>query len=81
MMSILEIADHELRDHTIAILRRAEAGERMRVTVDRRPVAQLGPIERDYWTSGPAMELVLERAPSDAALLADLASVRRQIVE
>jgi antitoxin (DNA-binding transcriptional repressor) of toxin-antitoxin stability system len=81
MLFMLEIADHELRDHTIAILRRAEAGERMRVTIDRRPVAQLGPIERSYWASGPAMERALRQASADAALLDDLTSIRGQIVE
>jgi antitoxin (DNA-binding transcriptional repressor) of toxin-antitoxin stability system len=78
---MLEIADHELRDHTIAILRRAEAGEKMRVTIDRRSVAQLGPIERRHWTSGRAMEEAMEQASADAALLDELAPIRGQLVE
>jgi antitoxin (DNA-binding transcriptional repressor) of toxin-antitoxin stability system len=78
---MLEVADHELRDHTIAILRRAEAGERFHVTIDRRPIAQLGPIEQDHWASGPTMERALRRASADAVLLDDLASIRGQMVE
>lgn len=78
---MLEIADHELRDRTIAILRRVEAGEQIRVTIDRRPVAQLGPIEQGHWASGPAVEQALRRASADAALLDDLAAIRGQIVE
>ncbi|MEM9038163.1 MAG: type II toxin-antitoxin system prevent-host-death family antitoxin [Actinomycetota bacterium] len=35
----------ELRAQVAAALRRAEAGERIVVTVDGRPVAQLGPVE------------------------------------
>jgi prevent-host-death family protein len=35
----------ELRNHTAAAVRRAGAGERIVITVDGRPVAQLGPIE------------------------------------
>lgn len=35
----------ELRAGLAAALRRAEAGERLVVTVDGRPVAQLGPLE------------------------------------
>lgn len=35
----------ELRNHTAAAVRRAGAGERIVITVDGRPVAQLGPLE------------------------------------
>lgn len=35
----------ELRNNVAAVLRRAGAGERIIVTVDGRPVAQVGPIE------------------------------------
>jgi prevent-host-death family protein len=39
-----DISVRELRNHTAQVLRRVEAGERLRVTVDRRPVAELGPL-------------------------------------
>ena len=35
----------ELRNQVAAVVRRAAAGERVVVTVDGRPVAQLGPLE------------------------------------
>lgn len=35
----------DLRREVAAVLRRAESGERIVVTVDGRPVAQLGPLE------------------------------------
>lgn len=35
----------ELRNDVAAVVRRAGAGERIVVTVDGRPVAQLGPLE------------------------------------
>ncbi|MCH7790448.1 MAG: type II toxin-antitoxin system prevent-host-death family antitoxin [Acidobacteria bacterium] len=35
----------ELRNQVAAVVRRAGAGERVIVTVDGKPVAQLGPIE------------------------------------
>ncbi len=38
------IGVRELRNQVAAALRRAEAGERLVVTVDGRPVAQLGPL-------------------------------------
>lgn len=39
------IGVRELRNNVAAVLRRAAAGERMVVTVDGVPAAQLGPIE------------------------------------
>lgn len=76
-----EVSARDLRNHTAAVLRRAEAGERLRVTVSRRPVAQLVPLERDAWVSGAAMERILREAPVDAGLLEDLAPLREQTVE
>jgi prevent-host-death family protein len=37
----------ELRNQVAAVVRRAAAGQRLVVTVDGRPVAQLGPLEPD----------------------------------
>jgi len=39
------IGVRQLRNDVAAVLRRAAAGERITVTVDGRPVAQLGPLE------------------------------------
>ncbi len=39
------IGARELRANLAMALRRADAGERMVITVDGRPIAQLGPIE------------------------------------
>ncbi len=39
------IGARELRTNLAAVLRQAAAGERVVVTVDGRPVAQLGPVE------------------------------------
>jgi prevent-host-death family protein len=76
-----DVSARDLRNHTAEVLRRAEAGERMQVTVSRRPVAQLGPLQRATWASGAAMERVLREAPADAGLLDDLAALREQTVE
>ena len=43
----------ELRENLAAALRQAGAGQRVVVTVDGRPVAQLGPLEA---TGAPALE-------------------------
>lgn len=80
-MCVSDISARDLRNHTAAALRRAEAGERLLVTVSRRPVAQLVPLERPVWTSGSAMERVLHESPADAGLLDDLAPLREQVIE
>lgn len=46
------IPQKELRNEVGAVLRRAEQGERITVTVAGRPVAELGPISRRRWVSG-----------------------------
>lgn len=76
-----EVSARDLRNHTAAILRRVEAGERLRITVSRRPVAELAPLARPVWVSGAAMEQILREAPADRGLLEDLAPVRGQTVE
>jgi prevent-host-death family protein len=76
-----DVSARDLRNHMASVLRRAEAGERIQVTVSRRPVAQLGPLERSTWASGAAMERVLRDAPADAGLLDDLAVLREQTVD
>jgi prevent-host-death family protein len=78
---VQEISARELRNHTSAVLRRAEAGEQLTVTVSRRPVAQIGPLQRSAWVSGRAMERVLREAPADTGLLDDLAPLREQVIE
>lgn len=42
---MLRVGVRELRNDVAAVVRRAGAGERIVVTVDGHPVAQLGPIE------------------------------------
>lgn len=45
-----DVSVRELRNHTADVLRRVEAGEVVRITVDRRPVAELVPLPaRQTW--------------------------------
>jgi prevent-host-death family protein len=76
-----EVSARDLRNHTAAILRRVEAGERLRVTVSRRPVAELAPLGRPAWISGAAFERILRESPADRGLLQDLAAIREQTIE
>jgi prevent-host-death family protein len=43
---VARIPQRELRNNVSDVLRRAEGGERFTITVDGRPVAELGPIAR-----------------------------------
>ena len=68
-----EVSVRELRNHTAEVLRRVEAGERLRVTVDRRPVAELGPLPRR--TTWVARRRVLDGlVQADSALRDELAA-------
>jgi prevent-host-death family protein len=67
-----EVSVRELRNHTAAVLRRVEAGERLRVTVDRRPVAELAPLPaRDAWV--PRARAAADLVQADAGLRDELA--------
>jgi prevent-host-death family protein len=65
------IPQKELRNNVGDVLRRAEAGEEITITVAGRPVAQLGPAGRRQWVSGPALRAVW-KTPASRALTADV---------
>ena len=60
-----DVSVRELRNHTAEVLRRVEGGEHLRVTVDRRPVAQLVPLPaRASWvTRRRALESLVQADP------------------
>jgi prevent-host-death family protein len=49
------VPQKELRNNVGEVLRRAEAGEEITITVAGRPVAQLGPAVRRRWVGGAGM--------------------------
>ena len=65
------IPQKELRNNIGEVLRRAEAGEEITITVAGREVARLGPTSRREWVSGPALRAVW-RAPAPQSLAEDL---------
>jgi prevent-host-death family protein len=66
------IPQKELRNSSGEILRRAEAGETITVTVSGRPVAQIGPITRQTWI--PTEQLApIWQTPAPKGLDEDLA--------
>jgi prevent-host-death family protein len=81
-MDYSEVSARDLRNHTRDVLRRAERGEPVRITVNRKPVAELRPIDdRPVWVAGAAMEKAIASAPADPGLLEDLRPLRDQVVE
>jgi prevent-host-death family protein len=63
-----DVSVRALRSQTAALLRRVESGERVRITVGGRGVAELTPLVPRVWVSGRAM-------------VDDLAAVRDQTEE
>ena len=75
-----DVSVRELRNHTAEVLRRVEAGERLRVTVDRRPVAELAPLPtRDTW--GPRERVLGALVQADAELREDLSEALPDTVD
>jgi antitoxin (DNA-binding transcriptional repressor) of toxin-antitoxin stability system len=62
------------------VLRRAEQGETLTVTVAGRPVAELGPAHRRQWVRGPDLARIwIGTAP--VSLASDLAMLPAEIVD
>ena len=75
-----DIAQKELRNNVGEVLRRAEAGETLTVTVAGRPVAELGPAHRRHWVSGAALAGIWRGEPP-RGLDADLARLPAGVVD
>jgi prevent-host-death family protein len=68
-----EVASRELRNSTRTLLDRVAAGERITITVDGRPVAELGPVHRrPRWMPRNEFVSLLADSQADAGLRADL---------
>jgi prevent-host-death family protein len=72
-----EVGLREMRQNASELVRRAEAGERLTVTVAGRPAAVLGPVAPRRWRQWDEIS-DLFRIPVDAGLAADLDRVDAQ---
>jgi len=72
------VSIRELRNSTSAVVAKIESGERLTLTVNRRPVADILPYSegRDPWVPSAELRRIVHEAPTDKGLLADLAEVR-----
>jgi prevent-host-death family protein len=73
-----EISVRDLRNHTADVVAAVKSGERLSLTVNRLPVADIVPhrAQRSPWVSSRTLRSIIEEAGSDPELLADLADVR-----
>lgn len=73
-----DVSIRELRNSTASVVKEVEAGERLTLTVNGRPVADIVPHleQRDPWVPAAELRRILRDAPADAGLLDDLADVR-----
>jgi prevent-host-death family protein len=75
-----QVSVRELRNHTAEVLRRVEAGARLEVTVDRRPVAELVPLaRRAAWV--PRRRAVEALVQADPALAGELDAALPDTIE
>lgn len=77
------VSIRELRNSTSAVVSKLEAGERLTLTVNRRPVADIVPHSegRDPWVPVSELRRIVAEAPADPGLLDDLADVRSAELE
>jgi prevent-host-death family protein len=66
------VSVRQLRNAVSEVLRRVEGGERITVTVDRRPVAELIPLRRRRVVPLDEARNVVSRHAADFGLLAEL---------
>jgi prevent-host-death family protein len=69
------VASRDLRNDTAGVLRRVQAGERVTITQNGRPVAELVPLRRTgrSWIRRGELAARLRVAQADPGLRADLA--------
>jgi antitoxin (DNA-binding transcriptional repressor) of toxin-antitoxin stability system len=73
-----EISCDELHDRTDEVLAAVRAGERLALTVDGEPIADIvpHPAHRSSWVPATELGRIRREAPADPRLLGDLADVR-----
>ncbi len=72
-----------MRNHTAQVVAAVQAGERLSLTVNRAPVADIVPhvASRSPWVPSATLREIVAGAGVDDALLHDLRSVRGELLE
>jgi prevent-host-death family protein len=74
------IPQKELRNNVGKVLRRAEGGEELTITVSGRPVARLGPVRGDRWVPSSRLAELWDASP-DRTLEKDLERLGGDMVD
>jgi prevent-host-death family protein len=79
----LNVSVRDLRNHTADVVAAVRSGERVTLTVNRDPVADIVPHleQRDPWVPSAELRSIVREAPADENLLGDLADVRGALAE
>jgi prevent-host-death family protein len=67
---VTEVGLREVRQNASELVRRAQAGERLTITVSGRPAASLGPVDAATWVTWDAVAEVFA-GPGDPTWAAD----------
>jgi prevent-host-death family protein len=78
-----EISVRDLRNHTAQVVAAVRAGERLALTVNRTPVADIVPHEamRNPWVPSATLRRLVDEAAADPGLLDDLSDVRGSLLD
>lgn len=78
-----EVSVRDLRNHTAQVVAAVQAGERLSLTVNRTPVADIVPhaAARSPWVPSTTLRLIVEEAGADEGLLSDLSDVRGALID
>ncbi len=78
-----EISVRQLRNHTADVVAALRSGERLSLTVNRTPVADIVPhsATRNPWVASQTLRKIVDEAGADARLLDDLADVRGTVID
>lgn len=73
-----EVSVRELRNRTADVIAAVRSGERVALTVNRVPVADIVPhtLVRTPWLPSSDLRRIVADTPADSGLLEDLADVR-----
>jgi len=78
-----EISVRDLRNNTAQVVAAVRSGERLSLTVNRTPVADIVPhaAARSPWLPSATLRRIVAEAGADAGLLDDLAEVRGSLID
>jgi len=78
-----EISVRELRNHTAEVVAAVRSGERLALTVNRLPVADIVPHggARSPWVHSATLRQIVQEAGADTGLLEDLSDVRSPLID